>query len=317
MNHKIINKLVIFSLFLFLFKLFNINYLQIVRILKTFIIGFYFAYLYHIMVNQLTKIFKNKTFAHLFCIISIIIIFMIMMSSFSWFVKKEFSEIIIKLKEIMSTLLTNFSLDLSSVVPYLINYINIVVSKSTLIVPIIIIIPFISIYFIVYFDDILSFFKKMNYIKKHIPIIQKIDMQMKNYIINISKIILMLSSMSFIVFLIFKIENPFFLAIFYGISDIIPIIGPLISGLIIGLIVMIDYPQKLIWIIVAMCVMQLIEEQIIVPKIHENNLELNPLLIIFGMMVFGELMGIFGIFFTVPLLVIIDTISKEVVEKFE
>lgn len=312
---KTINKIIFLILIIIICILFNINYLQILRILKMVIIGFFVAYIYYIILNNLNKKIKNLCLAHIICSIIIILTFLIFVLSFVKFLKTEFGDIIEKIQISWNLIEEKFKLNLSSIIPYVTKYLTSIFKNSSSIFPLIIILPFTIIYSIIYYKDINNIISQTKLYKNNQNIFMKIDKEMKIYIVDMTKIILVLMLMSIIIFSIFKLQSPIFIGIFYAISDLLPIFGPLISGTIISLIVFINSPSKLVGVIIAMIIMQVIEEQVIAPKIHSDSLNFNPLLIIISMLIFGELLGGFGIFFTVPILIIISNIYKGKKEK--
>ncbi len=279
--------------------------------------SFFIAYLYHLMVEQINKIIRKKLFSHLICSFILLVLFLLVVVELVNFVKSEVNSIFEEIRSIWNLIATKLEIDLTSILPYVEKYIGIILNNSTDIIPTLIILPFITIYFIVYYDDILMKFYHTKFYQKNKDLIENVNLGMKSYIVNLVKITSILVVMASITFSIFNLKSPIFLGIFYGLSDIIPIFGPLISGFIISLLVLAINPAKVIWIIIVMVIMQILEEQVIAPKIHAESLDINPLIIIFSLFILGELLGMFGIFFTVPILIIIDNIYKFKKEKIE
>lgn len=315
LNNKLINKMLFLILFVVICALFEINYLQILNIVEMCIIGFFFAYVYYIIVENVNIKIKNTILSHILCSSIIIILIIVFTLSFAIFVKNEFVDVRDTIRIGLATMQKKFKLNLSSDISYISKYVINMLKKTTAALPLIVILPFIIIYSIIYYYDIKKTFIGTKFYRKYQKVFLKINKDMQIYIMNMIKIISILILMATIVFYAFKISSPIFVAIFYGISDLIPIFGPIASGIIIGAIILIKAPSKLVGIIIAMMIMQLIEEQVIAPKIHSDTLSFNPLLIIVTMLIFGELLGGFGIFFTIPLLITISNFYNFKKEK--
>lgn len=315
LNNKLINQIVFLILVVIACMLFEINYLQILNIIEMSIIGLFFAYVYYIIVESVNVKIKNKILSHLLCSTIIIILIIVFVWSFSAFVKTEFVDAKNNIKIGLMKMQEKFKFNASSDISYITKYAVNILKKTTAALPLIVILPFVIIYSIIYYSDIKKLFVNTKLYRNYQNTFIKINREMQIYIMNMIKIISILILMATIVFSAFKINSPIFVAIFYGISDLIPIFGPIISGIIIGAIVLIKSPSKLIGIIISMLIMQLIEEQIIAPKIHSDTLDFNPLLTIITMLVFGELLGGFGIFFTIPILIIISNFYSMKKEK--
>ena len=116
---------------------------------------------------------------------------------------------------------------------------------------------------------------------------------------------------SFIAFCVIKIPHPLIYSIFCGITDIIPYIGPYIGGIPV-LIVAFGISNKLGYLtLVIMVLIQMLENYLYGPLIMSHQSKLNPLLIIFGLLLFGNLFGIIGLVIATPIMSIIKVVVIE------
>lgn len=109
----------------------------------------------------------------------------------------------------------------------------------------------------------------------------------------------------------------FLLAIITALLNIIPVIGFWISAAIIlvvgvakGLIF-----SKLVLVFVSLAALNVLEGNILQPKIIGNKVGLHPLLFMLSMAVFGKLLGITGVFIGVPLAAIISRQWQDYVQN--
>ena len=92
-----------------------------------------------------------------------------------------------------------------------------------------------------------------------------------------------------------------------GITNIIPYIGPYI-GIAPALIVALAVdPQKIIWVIVVVIVVQQIDGNIIYPNIIGKSLQIHPLTIIILLLAAGNIAGLLGMILCVPLYAVVKT----------
>lgn len=104
------------------------------------------------------------------------------------------------------------------------------------------------------------------------------------------------------------------LAILAGALEIIPTLGPIIAAVpavIVGLSIS---PLITMWIIVAYTVIQVMENNILVPKIMEKAVGLNPVFIIVVILIGANLSGVIGALLSIPfvsaLIIILKALNK-------
>ncbi len=102
-----------------------------------------------------------------------------------------------------------------------------------------------------------------------------------------------------------------------GITALIPIIGAWIGGGIGVLLIWVDSPEKVIWFIVFILVLQLLEGQLIYPKVVGDSLGLPGLVVLIAVLLGTSFGGITGIFIAVPLSAILFTLLKEAVDRIK
>ncbi len=104
------------------------------------------------------------------------------------------------------------------------------------------------------------------------------------------------------------------LALIAAILELVPIIGPILSAIPAILIAVTVSPTLAIAVIILYLVIQQLESHLIVPKVMEKAVGLNPLFVIIALLAGGALMGILGALLAVPFAVVIATILEDVRE---
>ena len=116
---------------------------------------------------------------------------------------------------------------------------------------------------------------------------------------------------SFMVFSFLHIPHAFVYALFCGITDIIPYLGPYIGGIPVTLVAF-SVSSKLGFMTIIGCILvQNLENYFYGPIILSKEAKLNPVLIIFGLLLFGNLFGIIGLIIATPIMSILRVIIIE------
>lgn len=114
---------------------------------------------------------------------------------------------------------------------------------------------------------------------------------------------------------IFQFPYAATIGILTGLTAMLPIIGAWIGGGIGVLLIAVEAPDRIIWFLVFILVLQQLEGQFIYPRVVGNSIGLPGLLVLIAVILGGGLGGIFGIIFTVPVFAIIYQLLKEAIDN--
>jgi len=120
---------------------------------------------------------------------------------------------------------------------------------------------------------------------------------------------------SYITFLLFNVKYPFALALFAGVFNFIPYVGPLLTGIVIFLIVFPTEMFKAIFVLIAFGLIQQIEGSILSPILMKKFVGLPPALVLISLVVGANLWGLLGAILAIPLFGILFEFFKEFLEK--
>lgn len=115
-------------------------------------------------------------------------------------------------------------------------------------------------------------------------------------------------------FLIFGIPYPFFLALVAALLNIVPYIGMLVANIFCILVTMIssDSMQDAFIVAAVLGVVQLVDNNILMPLVVGNKIRINALAIITGVLVGGALAGVPGMFLAIPGIALMKVIFERV-----
>jgi len=101
---------------------------------------------------------------------------------------------------------------------------------------------------------------------------------------------------------IFPLGKDYALAfgIFFGLMELIPFIGPFLGALPPILVALFQDPISAVWVGLLFIGLQQIEGHVVAPQIFSHTLRINPLLVIFSLLVGGEVFGIIGALLALP-----------------
>jgi len=100
------------------------------------------------------------------------------------------------------------------------------------------------------------------------------------------------------------------LGLMAGILEIVPTVGPIVSAIPAIIVALTISPGLALTIVVFYIMLQMLENHILVPKIMERAVGLNPIIIIVGVLIGGKFLGILGALLAVPFIATVLIITK-------
>jgi predicted PurR-regulated permease PerM len=93
-----------------------------------------------------------------------------------------------------------------------------------------------------------------------------------------------------------------FFGVLYGFFELIPYIGPFLGALGPVLVALLTDPISALWVGILFIALQQFEGHVVAPQIFGHTLRINPLLVIFGLLLGFQLYGIVGALVALPIL---------------
>lgn len=310
-----------------------IKYLNIIKYTITFIkllipllIGFIYAWLLNPLINKLS-IKHNRNFICISIFLIIIILIIIFISLLIPTIYKEINELLtilpsiidninnkiqilnINIKQIPEILVDNLPLYIVNTIKKLIKYLGTIAIGLIL-----------GLYITFDYESFIKFIKKIipkKYKCITITLLTKISDNVRKCINGTLLVAFLVFLLSTISFIIIKLPSPLLIGMFCGITDLIPYVGPYIGG-IIAVMIGLTESKKIGIITLIICIsVQSIENYILQPIIMSKTTKINPIFIIIGLLIFGELFGIIGMIISTPIISIIKAILDHIEESKE
>ena len=163
---------------------------------------------------------------------------------------------------------------------------------------------------VVVIDWMASFLPKERHLVNEVWI--EMDAQIGNYVRGKFNEILIVGSASYIVFVILGLNYAFLLAMFVGLSVLIPYIGAAIVTLPVALVGYFQWglnaDYNFTWLMISYFVIQFLDGNVLVPILFSEAVNLHPIAIIVAILVFGGLWGFWGVFFAIPLATLVKAL---------
>lgn len=128
---------------------------------------------------------------------------------------------------------------------------------------------------------------------------------------------LFIGTITWIVLTILGVPFALPLAILAGILEVIPTLGPTIAAIPAFIVAFTVSPTLGFFVVIAYIVIQLIENNILVPKIMERAVGLNPVIVILGVMIGANLMGVTGALLAIPFIALVIVLFTSLRKNFD
>ena len=136
------------------------------------------------------------------------------------------------------------------------------------------------------------------------------EVMVKSYLIGLLIQVTYMTVLLGGVLLIIGIKHAMLIAIIFAILNLIPYIGALIGNLIGVLLTLTSSPE--LWhvfaVLIAITAVQLLDNNILMPRIVGSKIKINALVSIIGVIIGGTLAGVSGMFLSLPLIAILKII---------
>ncbi len=140
----------------------------------------------------------------------------------------------------------------------------------------------------------------------------EVHQQISNYIRGKFWEILIVGVACFVVFSLLGMQYPLLLGVLIGLSVLIPYVGAAIVTLPVMMVAWFQWgwSPEFFYVMVAYLIIQALDGYVLVPLLFSEVVNLHPVAIIFAVLFFGGLWGVWGVFFAIPLATLVQAVLR-------
>ena len=170
--------------------------------------------------------------------------------------------------------------------------------------------------FLFYKPLLLDFIAKLFSRDKHqvvTEVLNQIKSLIQNYLLGLLIEMIIVATMNSVALLIIGVKYAVLLGIIGAILNLIPYIGGIVAiALPMIMAVLTENPMSAVFVLIAYTIIQLIDNNFLVPKIVASKVRVNALISIIVVLLGGALWGVSGMFLSIPLIAIIKVVCDRV-----
>ncbi|MGL9769115.1 AI-2E family transporter [Enterococcus sp. DIV0806c] len=148
-------------------------------------------------------------------------------------------------------------------------------------------------------------------------VIRTMDDQVGAYLKGQLIVCIIIGSLTFLGFLLMGMPFSGSLACVVGLTAIVPYIGPIVAFFPCAVIALMTSPAMFLQLCIVWVVVQLLNGELIEPQVMGRHMVIHPVTIIFVLWIMGELFGLVGLIFGIPLYAIGKVIVIFAFRKFK
>ena len=313
--------LIAIILVVFLIKYLNVfKYLGIIfTVLIPLFIGFIYAWIFNPLIVRLSK----KVNRNIICIL-LFLVFIFLFSLFIYYLVPMFYREIMEFIELLPDVLSKIEIKIETiglkemldkiiifVVDRLPNYFINFVKSTFKYIGVIVIGLILGLYISFDYERIVS--NIYNIVpKKYKCVVINLSQDVSSTVRKCVNGTLLVASFVFILdticFLVIGLDSSLLLGMICGITDLIPYVGPYIGSLIAILVGFTESKRLGILCLIICLIVQMIESYVLQPVVMSKSIKISPVIIIVGLLLFGRILGVFGMIMATPILAMIKVI---------
>lgn len=144
--------------------------------------------------------------------------------------------------------------------------------------------------------------------------INQIQMKLGQWIRGQLILSLIIGVCTYIGLLIIGVKFALVLALVAGVAELVPFIGPILSAIPSLFFALTDSPLKAILVVILYVVIQQLENNLLVPKVMQKTVGLNPIAVLLVLLIGAKLAGVVGLLLAVPTATIVSIFIEDFIE---
>lgn len=146
-------------------------------------------------------------------------------------------------------------------------------------------------------------------------LVQQVERRIREYTVGQGILCLVVGLMAFLAYLIIGLPNAFALAVFAGLLEAIPLIGPTLGAVPAFIFAFLISPWHALGVVVAAGLIQQLENLFLVPQVMDRQVGVHPLVTLMAVFAFSTLFGVAGAILAIPLVAVAGLILNAIFER--
>lgn len=160
-------------------------------------------------------------------------------------------------------------------------------------------------------EDFVKSLTPKNYHERVNNIVQKVQHKLGRWLIGQISLMVVIFVLTFIGLSLLGVENALVLALFAGLLEIVPYLGPFIALIPAVILAFIQSPILGVLVLILYIVIQQLENYLFVPRIIGKSIGANPLVILIALLVGFRIAGVLGMLIAAPLVAVFTVILED------
>src|SRR5690606_24096199 len=148
-------------------------------------------------------------------------------------------------------------------------------------------------------------------------LITEIEYKVGRYVIGQSFLCLIIFGITFPTYLLIGLPYAFVLALFAGLMEAVPLVGPVLGAAPAVAVAFSISPSTVVWVIVASVIIQQLENNLLVPRVMEHSVGVRPLVTLLALLTFGSFFGMLGALIAIPMAATVQLLLDRYVLRLE
>jgi predicted PurR-regulated permease PerM len=139
-------------------------------------------------------------------------------------------------------------------------------------------------------------------------VLKEVETRVGGYVRGQGFLALVVGAAALVVYLLIGLPAALAVALLAGLFELIPVLGPTLGAIPAVLVAFAYDPSKVIWVIIATAVIQLVENNVLAPRVMHKTVGVNPVVTLLAIVAFGALFGFAGLLLAIPMAAVIQVI---------
>jgi predicted PurR-regulated permease PerM len=136
--------------------------------------------------------------------------------------------------------------------------------------------------------------------------ITDVERKVGAYIRGQSFVCAVIGVLAFVIYSLLGLPYASTLGLIYAIGEAVPVLGPIVGTAAAALVALSVSPALVLWVLGAAAFLQLTENYLLIPRVMDRTVGVNPLVTLLAISAFGQVLGVAGAVLAIPLAAVVQ-----------